>query len=137
MEIYLKNRRMPHARLTQLTPVKRTIDTAINKAAQGRKKLKGLNDDNRARDHEEWAKRCQNKTTSKEQKSAARIAAYKSWRDIWLQGDRKQVNAQQTIADPVIWSAAQHLRRQKYRRRKNELQGNAPLNSSKPQKGPK
>ena len=106
IEIYLKQRRVQHAGLSDKLPVQETIRSTckrIKLPANGRETPHALN---KSKDIAEWTRTCQRKKDKGSQKEAGKIAACQEWKDSWTNQIRKQCPSRPESADPEYWKAA-------------------------------
>ncbi|KAI0997976.1 hypothetical protein K3495_g10214 [Podosphaera aphanis] len=105
IEIYLKQRRVQHAGLSDKTSVQETISSVCAKVklpVNGREKRHALN---RIKDVAEWTGICGGETNKGRQKEAGRVAAFQECANSWT-NNRVQRSGRRATADPESWNAA-------------------------------
>lgn len=120
IEIYLKQRRVQHAGLSDKLPVRRNITTAsnrINPSVRGREEIHVKK---RNSDVAEWNRICGREENISRQKAAGKIAAFQEWRNSWACQNNI---GHPTPANPETWKAANLTVNQYTGRKKMNLRG--------------
>ncbi|KAI0997505.1 hypothetical protein K3495_g10681 [Podosphaera aphanis] len=105
MEIYLKQRSVQHAGLSDKLPVQQTIRSACSKIKLPASEREISHVRNRSKDVDEWIRNRGKETNRGRQKEAGRVAALQEWANSWA-NNRVQRSGRRTTADPESWNAA-------------------------------
>ncbi|KAI1001879.1 hypothetical protein K3495_g6322 [Podosphaera aphanis] len=103
IELYLKQRRVQHAGLSDKLPVRKTITSACNRIKLPVRGREEIHDMNRSDDVTEWIRICGRDEEQSRQKVAVKIAAFQEWKHSWT---CQENSGNPTQANPKTWKAA-------------------------------
>ncbi|KAI0992932.1 hypothetical protein K3495_g15252, partial [Podosphaera aphanis] len=98
MEIYLKHRRVQHARLTYNLSVQKTIEKTCRMIRQQGKGKDNHRRSSKENDIEEWSRICYGEVYIKGQKELGKIAAFREWENSWPHQCRNEALRQRCCA---------------------------------------